>query len=379
MEFLRPLSLIALAGCFCLTSCSPPEPIILDDSSDSCSWEQEGGGPGRSAFGNFPTPDQPRLLWKTEFKSRLNIEPTAVLGAILIPTPDKKLHIISANNGSGFAEIKFREAILTPAVLTDSIAVINLGGDRLMVKNWVTQKIEWEAELAGSSIGPLVFNNMLYWLDGMNYLRCFDLAEGKRIWDERIKGAVIVSPLACSLGVIILPENGLIECFDLYTGIRIWSFATRARLKSTPLIIDDQLLFASVDGQVTRVRMKDGNLIWHRDLHLPVWAPLASDGEGVFIGTNNRFIMRLNFNSGEVDWKREIGGPIKAGPAVTGNSVIFVSIDHRVYFVDKISGEIRFIYETGGMLTTRPLVCRDRVFIAGEDKSFYCFRLSKDE
>ncbi len=379
MEFLKRLSLSALAGWSCFTSCNPPKPITLDDSFDSCSWEQGGGGPGRSSFADFPTPDQPRLLWKAEFKYRLNIEPTAALGAILIPTPDKILHIISANNGSGFAEIKFRDAILTPAVLADSIAVINSGGERLMIENWVTQEIDWEAELKGSSVEPLVFNNMLYWLDGMDYLRCFDIAEGKRIWDERIKGAVFAPPVACSLGVIILPENGLIECFDPHTGIRIWSFATQARLKSTPLIIDDQLLFASVDGQVARIGMRDGNLIWHKDLHLPIWAPLATDGEGIFFGTNNRLIIRLDFNSGEIDWKREIGGPVKAGPTVTGNSVIFVSVDHKAYFVDKISGQIRFVYETDGMLTTRPLVCGDRVFIAGEDKNLYCFKLSRDE
>ena len=379
MEFLKQFSFSALAGWFCLTSCGPPEPFTIDESSDSCSWQQGGGGPGRSAFVKFSTPDEPRLLWKTKFTSRLNIEPTAALGAILIPTPDKKLHIILANNGSGFAEIKFREAILSPAILADSIAVINLGGDRLMVENWMTQEIKWEVELAGSSIEPLVFNNKLYWSDGMRYLRCFELAGGKRIWDERIKGAIIAPPLACSLGVIVFPDDGVVECFDPDTGVRLWSFAARGRLRGASLIIDDQLLFATVDGQVTRVRMKDGNLIWNRDLHLPVLAPPASDGDGVFIGTNNRFIIRLDFDSGEVDWKREIGGPIKAGPTVTGNSVIFVSIDHKVYFVDKISGEIRYIYETGGMLTTRPLACRDKVFIAGEDKNLYCFQLSRGE
>lgn len=379
MEFLRLFSLSALAGWFCLTSCGPPSPIIIEDSSSFCSWEQGGGDAGRSAYANFPTPDQPRLLWKAEFKSGLNIEPTAALGAILIPTSDKKLHIISANNGVGFAEIKFRETILTPAVLADSIAVINLGGDRLMVENWVTQKVKWEAELNGSSIEPLIFNNMLYWLDGPGYLRCFDLAEGRRIWDGKIKGAIFVPPLACSLGVIIIPEDGIIECFNPYTGARLWSLATQARFKSIPLIIDDHLLIASVDGQIMQVRMKDGNTVWHRDLRLPVWAPLASDGEGVFVGTNNRFILRLDFSSGEVDWKRELGGPIKAGPAVTRNSVIFVSLDHKAYFIDKMSGEIRFVYETDGMLTTRPSVCRDRAYIAGEDRNLYCFQLSRDE
>jgi outer membrane protein assembly factor BamB len=326
-------------------SCSPPKPITVDRSSDFCSWEQGGGGPGRSAFVNVPAADQPRLLWKTEFKSGLNIEPTATLGVIIIPAPDKKLHIISANNGAGFAEIKFRETIITPAVLADSIAVINLGGDRIMVENWVTQEEKWEAELTGSAVEPLIFNNMLYWVDGPGYLRCFDLAEGRRIWDGKIQKAIGIPPLACSLGVVIIPEDGIIECFDPYTGTRIWSLFTQERFKSNPLIIDDHLLVASVDGQVMQVRMKDGNIVWQRDLRLPIWAPLASDGEGVFIGTNNRFIMRLDFNTGDVDWEKELGGPIKAGPAVTGNSVIYVSLDHKAYFVDKISGEIRFIYE----------------------------------
>ncbi len=379
MELLRRFAGAVCAGSLIVISCGAPEPIELDARRPYCSWQSSGGDPGRSSFINRPTPDQPRLLWSVELGSSFYLQPTAALGFILVPGIDKKVRIISTNNGSSVAEIKFRDMIVAPLVLEDSMIAINLEGDKLIVGNWVSRMLEWQAELEGSSLEPVIFNDMIYWMDGGDYLRCFDLKEGKRVWDAELSGRYAAPPTCSPRGLVILASDGEIDCFDPENGTKIWQLDRPGKFKNPPVIFDDHILIATTRGRIEKIGIADGRRIWQCDLRSPVYAPLATDGQAVFVGTNNRLAIRIDFLTGRIVWKKNLDGPIKAGPVLTGNLAIYVSIDHNAYFLDKVSGETRHVFETGGMLTSRPIVCDDKVYIASEDSHVYCFQLSKDE
>ena len=379
MEFLKRFPGGLLTGCLFLLCCGPPRPIEIDAERISCSWQNSGGDPGRASFVNFPTPDQPRLLWSVEFESSLYMQPTAALGFLLVPTIDKRVHVISANKGTSVAEIKFRDVIMAPLALDDSMMAINLEGNKLVVGNWVNQMFDWQADLEGSSLEPLIFDKAILWLDGENYLRCFDLKEGKRIWDEKLDGNYAAPPAASAEGFVVAASDGKIECFDPENGNRIWQSESQGRFRNPPVIVDGYVLVASTGGHLEKISIADGRRIWQSDLRSPVYAPIASDGQGVFVGTNNRMAVRLDFSSGKIDWETSINGPIKAGPVITSDLAVFVSIDHNAYFLDKVTGEVRYVFETEGMLTMRPVVCDDKVYIAGEDDHLYCLQLSKEE
>jgi len=59
------------------------------------------------------------------------------------------------------------------------------------------------------------------------------------------------------------------------------------------------------------LKASDGSLIWKNDLETTIIAPIACDGEGIYIGTNDRYIFKLDLATGEVEWRRKIGGPVK--------------------------------------------------------------------
>ncbi len=361
---------IAAAG-LCLLSCSPPEPVYIRGQADPCST-------GSAAVGNGINLS-PKLIWKKDLKDSVDPDPGISLGAILLPLPENKLRIVSANNGSQYAEIRFREPIINSIVTADTLTVLNTGGKRLLVLNWLNKEVLWEAELEGSSVNPSVYKNRLLWIDGLRYLRCFDIFEGKRIWDRKLNNVDFTVSEVCSLGVAIFADNGLIECFDLERGERKWSFDAGARIKGDPVIFEDQLFFSTIDGMVARIEMRNGELVWMTDLRSPVFGGLACDGSGIYLGTNNRFMIRLDYDSGDIDWKLEAGGPIKTNPVLIDRFVVFVGLDHKAYFIDKASGKIILAYETDGMITVRPVVCGNRVFIASEDNNLYCFQLTGEE
>jgi outer membrane protein assembly factor BamB len=150
------------------------------------------------------------------------------------------------------------------------------------------------------------------------------------------------------------------------------------RIRNPLEIVGDTALYCTTTGHIGALNMKDGSTIWDVEIGYDLITPPATDGDGIYIGTNNGRFLGLSFNSGQITWQKEIGSPIKAGATIFGDIVIFVGLNHKVYFVDKKDGTERSEFETRGMLSARPIVCSNRIYIVGEDKNLYCFQVAEE-
>jgi len=379
VEFLRKsLSWLLLGGAI-IAGCSAPPPINIDNAVTDCEWNQGGGDFNRASYSPIESSDNVALLWARSFRRSLSVEPTAAYGKILVPTPDRKLHILSDDDGVQLRERKYNKSIVSPVIISDSLAAMIVDGEKLIVENWITHQTLWEADLNGSFIDPLLMDENIYWLDGNNYFRCHRLADGVRVWDRKIEDRCNCTIAGSSGKVFLTGDDGVIVCYEATSGKKVWESNSGGRMRNPPIAVGEYLIFCSTDGNAGRISVADGSVVWQTFLERPVYAPLASDGEGVYVGTNDRYIYRLDYNSGLIDWMRKIGGPVKAGPTLTEKLAIFVGIDYRAYFVDKEDGSIFFRLKADGMLTTRPLACDGKVYIAGEDKKLYCIDISGEE
>lgn len=379
MELLgKIISCTLLAGVI-VAGCGQPPPIIIDNADSDCAWNQGGGDSNRASYTPLESSDIAGLLWTRNFKKGITVEPTAAYGNIFVPTTDRRLFVISSIDGTRLAVKKYNKAIVAPAVISDSLAVLLAEGERLIIENWILHQPLWEADLGGSFIEPLVMDGNVYWIDGKNLLRCYRLRDGVRVWDRKLDNHHSCAITGSSANVFLACDKGIIYCYEASSGQAKWIFESVGRMRNPPVVVGDQLVFCCTEGMVGRLNAVDGSPVWETDLESIIFAPVATDGEGIYVGTNDRYIYRLDFESGDIIWKRKIRGPVKAGPTLTENLAIFVSIDYRAYFVDKNSGKILYSYETEGMLTTRPLVCDGKVFIAGEDRKLYCFDIAGEE
>jgi outer membrane protein assembly factor BamB len=379
VELLKKIFSWPLAAVIITAACGHPPPITIDDADSDCAWNQGGGGSNRTSFSPSKSSYINDLLWTSSFKRRLTVEPTSAYNKILIPATDGKLYVVSAADGSRVDEKKYKEPVVAPVLLSDSLAVLLVEGEKLIVENWLIHKTLWQTDLGDSFIEPLLMNGNIYWIDGKNILRCHRLADGVRIWDSKLKGHFSFTMTGSPEGIYVTPDDGVINCYGANSGQLKWIHETGDRMRNPPVVVGEFLVYCCSDGRLGKLRVSDGSMAWEINLKKPVIAPVASDGEGIFVGTNDRYIYRLDFESGNIEWKRKIGGPIKAGPTLTDKLAVFVSIDYRAYFADKINGDIVYKFKTGGMLTTRPLVCDGKVYIAGEDRKLYCFGISGEE
>lgn len=368
-----------LLGGAILGGCGSLPPINIENSDQQCVWNQGGGDYDRASYTPTGASTNARLLWTKTFKRRLSVEPTAAFGKILIPTADKKLHILSIEDGSEILAKRYRKEIVAPVIVSDSLAVLIVDGERLVIENWIDHQTIWQADLDGSFLEPLVMDDKIFWLDGRNYIRCYSLSDGTRVWDRKLEHHFSCAITGFPGAVLLTADEGVIHCLESSSGDALWNYDTGRRMRNPPVYTDGELVFCGTEGNMGCLDASNGSPLWLSDIHSTVLAPLAVDEKSVFVGTNDRYIYRIGLDTGEIVWREPIGGPVKAGPTLTDEIVVFVGIDFNAYFVDKSNGRVFFKFEAGGMLTTRPLACDGKVYIAGEDRNLYCFEISGEK
>ena len=365
-----------LLGGAIVAGCGSLPPVNIEISDPDCIWNQGGGDYNRASYTPTGVSTNARLLWTRSFKRGLTVEPTAAFGKILIPTPDRKLHIISSFDGSEILSRRYKEEIVNPVIIVDSLTVLSINGEKLVVENWIDHRTIWEADLNGSFLEPLVMDNRVFWIDGKNYLRCYRIGDGARVWDRRLEYHSSSTMTGFAGAVVLAGDDGVIHCLESSSGEPLWQYDTGHRMRNEPVYVDGGIVYCGPEGDIGLLDASDGSLKWRAELESTVLAPLAADENSIFVGANDRYIYRIDLVSGDVLWKKRVGGPVKAGPTLTDKMAVFVGIDYRAYFVDKKTGGVIYEFKANGMLTTRPLACEDRVFIAGEDRNLYCFDIS---
>ena len=379
MELLKRFNLIiGLAG-LALISCAGSSPIIIEERSDFCSWTEAGGSASHLSSSDVVLRDSLTIEWKRKFKTGLVTEPTISLGALLIPTTDNALNIVSLKDGAVLGEMGFDGPILSPCAVSDSLAVINEESKKLIIVNWVTRDVLWQVDYYGSQNDPIIYAGKLCWIDGRQNLKCVNLADGKRIWDLKLDDVPQARLAACDNNLIVVSESGLIECFLLDNGQKKWEEKLSQRVKSGPLIIDNRLIVATVSGKVLKINTDDGSHLWEIELGTGILSDMACDGATIFLASTDWNMIAVNFDSGSTIWSTKIDGPLKAGPTSLANTVVYPSLDYHLYCADKKTGSVNIKFLAGSMLTLRSVVCDKKLFLACEGGTLYCFRLENKQ
>ncbi|HVD92875.1 MAG TPA: PQQ-binding-like beta-propeller repeat protein [Vicinamibacterales bacterium] len=73
---------------------------------------------------------------------------------------------------------------------------------------------------------------------------------------------------------------------------------------------------------------------WTLDLHAPIWADLAVDGDTVFAGAEDGRLHAIDATTGRERWMFTAGGALRASPAFLGGDVIVQADDGVLYRID---------------------------------------------
>jgi len=155
---------------------------------------------------------------------------------------------------------------------------------------------------------PLVAEDLIViGTDGnMGHVYAFDRSTGAVQWKYRVEWRGVASDIVrAGNSIYAVTLDDALICLDLQSGKAKWTFRSGAPPKlfywnSSPAVTADRVYFGGLDGIVYALDARSGKLIWRSDLGARITTSVASQGQGIYVGTAKRHLYRLDPGSGRV-------------------------------------------------------------------------------
>lgn len=179
------------------------------------------------------------------------------------------------------------------------------------------------------------------------------LRKNSKIWSQFKFGyddRLIFAPVIIGSKVFLLKNSGVLAAYDIKSEEKIWQkriFPRRLLEKyRTPKIYaaDGKIFAIAGVNKIVATDQEDGHLIWSKDISaIPVSAPI-SDGNLLYVITDNNKLYAFGIDSGKVMW---IHAGIARPTAILGSSdpviykdvVIATYSSGEIYAINRKSGE----------------------------------------
>ena len=160
----------------------------------------------------------------------------------------------------------------------------------------------------------------------------------------------VFSPIIVDKKIFLLDGSGVLEAYDLASKKRLWKNRAfpRSFLKNyqiPKISYQDKKIFAIVGiNQIAAINEEDGKTIWTKNISaIPISTPV-SDGNFVYVTSNDNKLYAFDAISGELQWAQAgIARPTAilgaADPVIYQDKVIVSYSSGEIYAVNKKTGE----------------------------------------
>lgn len=216
------------------------------------------------------------------------------------------------------------------------------------VQGWLNNPVIDHGTVYVGSAGDTQFET-----DTADGVYAIDLATGTRVWF--FAASLDVNGVAVSHGVVVATgDEGLVWGIDTTEGLGLWTANLDAAVFTNPLIVGDLAVVGDGSGKVTAFDLQSGERRWWVTAQGAVRGGAASDGETVYVVSEDRDALALDLEGG-VLWRRTITGPtggseqwrVFAAPTVAGRFLIVslirgesVEADPALVALDRETGEV---------------------------------------
>jgi outer membrane protein assembly factor BamB len=133
-------------------------------------------------------------------------------------------------------------------VPSNGLTVLEPGADGAFKQVWRS------AQMRPGTASPVVLGNRVFTLNDGGILSCADTADGRRLWQLRLKGAFSATPVSAGGFLYCVNEEGLVQVVDpaAPSGAVVSELPLRETIIGTPSIAADSL-FVRSDGHLWRI------------------------------------------------------------------------------------------------------------------------------
>ena len=242
---------------------------------------------------------------------------------------------------------------------------------------------------------PVIFNDLIFFLDAKSNVISFSLKSNKIIWKRNISlknennhnigGGIVIYKDS----LIINSAYGQIISLGILKGEINWEINVDSPIRSAPTIFENKLLSLTVSNILYVLNADDGSLLWqHQGIFnnttLIDSPKVAVDDNIVIVPYSNGEFFALNLNNGKEIWRNSFidievkettnaFSDIDAFPIIKKDIVVITSAIGKLFAVNKKTGGKLWIRDISS--TQTPLVNGNSIFIVNRNEEIICLNI----
>jgi outer membrane protein assembly factor BamB len=326
-----------------------------------------------------------------------------------IGSRDGSLYALRTSDGKLVWKTPSEHAVDVIPAVSDNMVVYGSSSARLTAVNPIDAKPIWSfnAKDGVFQSSPLIVGDRVFSGGGGHFVRSFEKATGKLVW-ERELGMWVQSSVAHRNGVIYIGSDaGFLVAYDASSGREMWKFAARmpgepdeelaaasdpkitpdghrSNILSTPRFQDNLVFITSIAGMIYAVNADTGKEVWSFLGERIVTDTKVSNGV-LYTHSDLGVLRAFDARTGRVLWGARTGtaqnywpGPYQtaSAPDVYSNQVIVGGTDGDVSSYDSTTGAVKWSFRTGDWVMSSPRVSGDTVFVGSNDGWIYAINLA---
>jgi len=335
--------------------------------------------------------------------SPLFATPAVVDGIVYLPTGDRRIVALNADNGKLIWEQPTSGPINAPPAVAGDLLYIGLRDSQMLALDRFTGTLRWTFKATNPIFaGPLVYDGLLYITSVDGTLHVVDALTGSLILQADLGGTTFASPAVS--GDIIVASTGekKLVILDRETGIRRFTFDLKSASASTPSIVGNKIIVPSqnttlwaidwmaqqgtweerwyrlrmqmwIMGIIDSIESRTG-FIWLSQLTKgrdSVLGSPAISAEQVIYCSLRGHCASVDISTGDQIWNTDIDEQIFSSPVIAGQTVYIGTNGNRVYGLDRTTGQKLWEFETDGKVTADIVPANGMFFIASQGGTLY--------
>lgn len=363
-----------IACCLIFSSCTANFKLPREEKISSGPWPYYHGDKSAQGFiasGKFNS--QIDIIWEKKFSGKPAGPLTMYDDLIIYPSAKKKIRIIDKYTGKNRGKIKTKGNPQTGMIIGDSLGFWSLSPkkNRIYCYNLQNGKIVWDRRIKDAPGSPILVEKRLFVFSGDGILESSDPETGRVNWSYEAEERFL-TPAAFGYGRVyqggdagtlfaLSPENGSII------------FRTETNNPISGIAVNDEIIIAAgVKGKVTGVNPENGEIIWETELDGPIWSTPAIDGKSIYLSLSSGQIVSLEKMTGKLIWKFDAVEVVKAPPIVVGNYVVAGTMGGKLFVLDASNGLVINQRELDGPISVSPISDGDFIYVATESAKLVC-------
>lgn len=270
---------------------------------------------------------------------------------------------VSAGEGSG----ELKRIVAAPVAKAGRIYTIDsnqvvtafdiASGKRVWENKLKAANPKWDEYTVGG--GLAIAGEKLIVASGFAYITALNLSDGKEIWHRRVESPLSSSPAILGNRAFLTSTNNDFYAVDTDSGEIVWNdqaLSETARVLSSPspAVNQDILAVGYSSGELIAYLPANGRRLWTDTLtssgrYTPLSAINDIAGKPtiqdgvVYVASHSGILTAIDARSGTRIWSKTFGS--RQGPVIGGDMLYVVGTNSKVIAVNKIDGKVAWIRE----------------------------------